>query len=92
MSKTYDEAKAKLLAALPYLRHGIAEANKEGTAQIGIISTHPNGAWRVVLEFVVDEFISDLEVVLNAPPQTAEDEAQAKAVKFLDQHGLRLGT
>lgn len=91
MTKTYDEAKAKLLAALPYLRHGIAEANKEGTAQIGIISTHPNGAGRVVLEFVVDEFISDLAVVLDAPEQTEKDTAQAKAVQFLNEHGLKLG-
>lgn len=91
MTKTYDEAKAKLLAALPYLRHGVAEANKEGAAQIGIISTHPNGAGRVILEFMVDEFISDLAVFLNAPEQTEEDTSRVKAVQFLNEHGLKLG-
>lgn len=91
MQKTYEEAKQTLLCALPYLRHGIAEAKKEGVPALGIISKSPDGSGRVILDFTVDEFISDLEIVLKAPPQTEEDTANAKAVQFLNEHGLTLG-
>jgi homoaconitase/3-isopropylmalate dehydratase large subunit len=91
MEKTYEEAKQTLLGALPYLRHGIAEAKKEGVPKIGILATKPDSSGRVVVEFMVEEFISDLEIVLKAPQQTDEDTANAKAVQFLNEHGLKLG-
>lgn len=86
-----DQAKERLLLALPYLRNAVAQAKqKTGRAQIAVLATNPNGSGNLIARFEADEFFADLEAVLGAAAQTEEDDLKAEALQFLQLHGLKV--
>src|SRR5271154_1840659 len=89
LRKRKETAKAKMLVAIPYMRHAIAKAAKDGRAYVGILSVNPEGGGRVVAQFDAPEFFDELALLLDAPPQTYEDDLDAEAVALLDEFGLR---
>lgn len=86
---TKEEAIKKMLTALPYMRHAMAEAAKNGSPHIGILSVKPDGSGRVEAKFEAPEFFKDLAVILDAPAQTEEDNLNAGALSILDRFGIR---
>lgn len=85
------DAAGRLNEALPYLRNSVAEANAEGSARLAIVSVNPDGSGRIVCKFECTEFMADLALVIGAGEQTAEDDANAEAVKFLQRHNIQAG-
>ncbi len=85
-----EEAKERLLGAIPYLRTAIKDANKEGAAELGILAKQKDGSGRIVCSFDCNEFFDDLCKVIGAPEQTEEDDWKAKAVKFVQEFKLRI--
>lgn len=83
-----DAAKERLLAALPYFRKAVSDAKKKGAVQLGVLATNPDGSGNIEVRFEASEFFDDLATVLGAPPQTEEDDMKAKALAFLQRHGL----
>lgn len=92
MSDEKDEARERLLAVMPYLRHSMKLAADGGDAEFAIISRLADKDAKLVSAFRADEFMKDLELVLNAPPQTEEDDLTAEALRFLHVHGLTVET
>jgi hypothetical protein len=86
MSK--EAAKVKLLEILPHLRYSVAQAAKEGTAKLGILSEDEFGGGKIVSQFRAEEFLNDLAELLEAPPQNAEDDNSAAALQFFHKHNL----
>lgn len=86
-----EQAKERMLAALPYLRHAVRQAKKTGKVQFGILSTSEEGSGRIIAKFDADEFFDDLEVILGAPPQSTEDQLKAEALEFAQIHGIARG-
>lgn len=87
-----DDAKARLLTALPFLRHAmeeaLAEAGEGGNAGLGIIATKADGSGKVIARFEAPAFFEDLAEVLGASELSDEDRAVARMRQFLDEHGL----
>jgi hypothetical protein len=42
-----------------------------------------------MMQFECEEFFEDLALVLDAPPQTEENNAEAEALAFLQKHGIK---
>lgn len=87
---TKEEIREKLLAALPHLRYAMKEAAQKGRPQVGILAATEDGGGQVVARFEAPEFFDDLAVLIDAPPQTEEDDMEARAVKLVQ--GIRRGT
>lgn len=83
------EAKERLLEALPHLRFAASEAQLEGTVQLGILAVKEDGTGNIKARFDAAGFFEDLALVIDAPPQTEDDIIDAKAVKLLQQLGLK---
>lgn len=83
------EARNRVLTALPYLRHAVQEAKAEGLVKLGVLALQEDGSGRIVMQFDSEDFFKDLESALGAPPQTAEDDAKAQALKFTHESGLQ---
>lgn len=84
-----DEAKTRLLAALPHLRFAMAEAAKNGRAQVGILCLKPDRTGQIVAQFDAPDFFNDLAEVLGAPPQSEDDNIEAVAERIAQ--GVRRG-
>jgi len=88
-----DELRKKMLLALPHLRFASDEAKKEagegGKVLFGILVKKTDGTGKVLATFDAGEFAEDLAILLDAPPLTEEDRADARATQFLDKMGLR---
>jgi hypothetical protein len=82
-----EEAKSRMLSVLPYIRYAVEQAKKEGDPKLGILAVEPGGAGQVIARFGV-EFLEDVALLLDAPPQTEEDNRNAIAQEFLDTLGL----
>ena len=85
MSKTKEQAIETLRAALPYFRKAVADAKKQGIVQLGVMATNPDGSGQVVMRFDSEDFFEDLALVLDAGPQTDEDNKKAGALAFLQR-------
>lgn len=59
-------------------------------AEAGILASQPDGSGRIVVSFDCEDFFKDLEIVLNMPPQTEEQDMQADACAFLQRQGIKL--
>lgn len=82
-----DAAIKDLRVALPYLRYAVQEANKNGSAKLGVLCEQADGGGKVECKF--DASILDaVALVIDLPAQTEKDDLKAKARAFLDQHGL----
>jgi hypothetical protein len=90
VSKTPEEAKAALLRAIPYFRHAIEEARKLGDVKMGILADKPDGSGELTMRFECEEFFADIALVIGAPEHTEQDESKAKALAFLQKHGLKV--
>ena len=88
MKKTVEQARDDLARALPYFRYAVDVASKNGAVKLGILRENPDGSGKVEMKFECGQFFQDLELVLGAPPQSERDTAKAKALEFLQQHGL----
>jgi hypothetical protein len=86
MSK--EEAKSRLLEWLPYIRNAAAEAKKNGEAMMGILCVYPDKSGKIEAQFEADALLSDIAEVIDAPPQTTEDDIKAEAKKFIDVFGI----
>lgn len=87
MSKTIYEAKQDLLTVLPFIRFAVEEAQKKGTARLGILSERADGSGKI--ECRLDcTFVEDLALILDAPSMTDEERMKAKARQFVHVHGL----
>lgn len=91
MTRTIEEAKKSLQIVLPYFRKAVADANKNGVVKLGILCEHPDGTGNVEMRFDCAEFFADLALVLDVPPQSADDDMNATALQFLQSHGLTTG-
>ena len=89
MSKTMDQARADLMAALPHFRYAVAEAQKNGQVMLGILCERSDGSRKLEMSFDCAEFFDDLALVLGAAPQSAQDDLQASATQFAHQHNIR---
>jgi hypothetical protein len=89
MSTPKEEARKKILSIMAHLRHAGERAKEEGELHLGILAIKPGGGGRVVVQVAASEFMDDLALALDAPPDTEEEKLDAQAVAFLDQHGLR---
>ena len=83
------EAAKNLSTALPYFRKAVKDAAAEGNVKLGILASQPDGSGRIVVSFDCEDFFKDLEIVLNMPPQTEEQDRQADARAFLQRHGIK---
>lgn len=63
----------------------MAQAKEEGKAKVGILAVQPNGSGQVKASFEADSFFDDLALVLDAPPQSEEDDTEAAAGELLDK-------
>lgn len=88
--KTVEQARDSLTRALPYFRHAVEEARKKGIVKLGILSENRDGSGKLEMKFECDEFFEDLALVLGAPAQSEEDTINAKALSFMQQHGLKV--
>lgn len=87
-----DDIRNKMLTALPHMRFAIEEAlkaNPTAEIKIGILAKNPDGTGKVVSTFAATEFIEDLATLLEAGPLTDDDRADARAMKFLTDFGLK---
>ena len=82
MNEAKADATVRLLEIIPHLRFAIQDANLTGMAKLGVISVKPDQTGRIVAQFEAD-FIEDLALVLDVPPQSDEDNADAAALKFV---------
>lgn len=80
-----DEARARLLQALPHFRFAMKLAAKNGAPMVGILSVAPDGSGSVEAKFAAPDFFDDLALVLGAPAQTTEDDMTAGATKLMQQ-------
>lgn len=87
MSK--EEAKSRLLEWLPYIRNAVTEAKKNGDAMMGILCVYPDKSGKIEAQFEADALLSDIAEVIDAPPQTAEDDLNAAAKRFIDVFGIK---
>lgn len=87
-----DELRKKLLLVLPHLRFASEEAKTEagdgGKVLFGVLVMKSDRTGKVVATFEAPEFVEDLAKLLDAPPFTEEDRADARAAKFLQKLGL----
>jgi hypothetical protein len=93
MSENHEDEKrkaaiAKMLVAIPFMRHAMKQASQEGQAKIGILSVREGGG-TVVAQFDAPEFFDELALIVGAPPQTEEDDLNAGARAIIDRLGLR---
>lgn len=84
-----EEAKERLLSALPHFRHAASLAKRDGKMMLGILSVNDDRTGKVISRFEADTFFDDLAAILDAPPQSEEDEMEAKAEALLQQFGLK---
>jgi len=84
-----EEARRKMLEALPHFRHAVRQAAAEGKVMIGVLSVKDDGSGRVSARFDAPEFFEDLAALLDAPPETEDDRMQASAEELLQKMGLR---
>jgi hypothetical protein len=84
-----EEAKNRLLIALPYMRKAVEDAKKKGSVQIGILSIKPDGSGNIEMRFDADDFFNDIGIIIDCPEQTKKDDIRADAVKFLNKHGIK---
>jgi hypothetical protein len=80
---TKEEIREKFLTALPHFRFAMKEASRKGKAKIGVLSITEDGGGKVIASFEAEEFFDDLAILLDAPPQTKEDDLEAAAVKLV---------
>jgi hypothetical protein len=88
MSKTIEEARESLLNAIPYFRHAIEEARKNGIVKLGILAEKPDGSGKLEMKFECEEFFADIALVIGAPEQTDQDRWSAMGLAFRQKHGL----
>lgn len=81
---TQEEAKEKILLALPYMRHAVEKAAAEGSVEVGILATQPSGAGRIVARFQAAEFFEDLATALGVGELTEAERLDAKAQAIVD--------
>lgn len=87
-----DDLRKKLLLVLPHLRFAEEEAKREagpdGKALFGILVTKADGTGKVLATFEAGELVEDIAKLIDAPPFTEEDRADARAAQFLSKLGL----
>lgn len=84
-----DEARQRLLTALPHFRLAMEEAKAKGTPGLAVVALNPDGkSGHVTCQFEMAEFFEDLAAVLGVGPSTKEEVMEAEAQQFLDKHGL----
>jgi hypothetical protein len=83
--RTLEDAKRDLLIMLPHLRYAVETAALEGTVELGVLSTKPDGSGRLQCRFEAPGFVEDLALLLGAGPMTAEDRQEAAAQSIVDQ-------
>lgn len=83
-----EQAAERLRRAIPYFRGAVNDAKSEGMVKMGILSKNPDGSGRILMEFDCEEFFNDIATVIDAPPQTMQDDMTFKAQSFLAKHGL----
>lgn len=85
------EARDRLMQALPHFRRAVAKARLQGEVKLGILAVNKDGSGQIMVRFDADDLFDDIATLLGAPPQSAEDDMQADAEQFLQQHGLSRG-
>ena len=83
MSKTKEEAAARLLEALPIFRKAVSDASTRGLPQLGIIAANPDGSGQVLIRFDAGDLFEDLALVLGAEPWSEEESRRASTLAFL---------
>jgi hypothetical protein len=83
MSKTKEEAAARLLEALPLFRKAVSDASLRGLPQLGIIACNPDGSGQVLVRFDAGDLFEDLALVLGAAPWSEEESKKADTLAFL---------
>jgi hypothetical protein len=84
-SAEQEEARNRLLQAMPHFRFAMKEAAKKGAPHVGILSVQPDGSGGIEAKFAAPDFFNDLALVLGAPPQSKEDDMMAGATRLVQQ-------
>lgn len=85
-----EEARNRLLQAMPHFRFAMKQAALKGAAHVGILAVQPDGSGNVEAKFAAPDFFNDLALVLGAPPQSKEDDMMAGATRLVQQLGTGL--
>ena len=88
MDDRKEEAKERLRGVMRHFRLAVADAKKIGEPKLSINGEQPDGSGQRIMSFNAEEFFADLAIVIDAPPDTVEDEMDAKARSFMQKHGL----
>lgn len=83
------DAKNRLLTGINYLRVAVENAEKKGTPKLAVLAEKPDGGKSIEVEFLATDFFADLAVVLDAPAITDRNRLAAKALKFVQEHGIK---
>lgn len=83
-------ARDQLLSVAPFVRRAMETAKENGTLELAVVSTQPDGGGKIVARFS-GEFFNDVMTAIDAPPDTEEQQMEAKAQELLDRLGLRDG-
>ena len=83
-----EEIKAKIRSVMKHFRLALKDAEEYGVPMLILAAQKPDGSGKRVLSLPVNEFFADLAILVDAEPDTIEDEMDAKARSFMQKHGL----
>jgi len=83
-----EEIKAKIRSVMKHFRLALKEAEQHGTPMLLLAGQKPDGSGQRVMSLPVGEFFADLAILVDAEPDSMEDEMRAKAAHFMQKHGL----
>jgi hypothetical protein len=77
-----EAAKEKLRGALKYFRLAMKGAEAIGKPMLYLTGERPDKSGQRIMSLPCDEFFADLELVIDAVPDTMEDQTDAKVAQF----------
>jgi len=80
-----EAARERMLKALPHMRFAVKEAAEQGEVHLGILAMKPDRSGKITATFQATEFFEDLALLIDAPPQTKEDDMDAAAARLVQQ-------
>lgn len=83
-----EELKEKLRRVMKHFRLALKDAKKIGEPKLIIAGERPDGSGQRVMAFEADEFFADIELLIDAAPDSTQDATEAMAAQFVHKHGL----
>lgn len=83
-----EEVKEKLRGVMKHFRLALKDAKKIGEPKLIIAGERPDRSGQRVMSFEADEFFADIEMLIEAEPDSMQDATEAMAAQFMQKHGL----